>query len=152
MHIKLRFGPADTDLEQAVNFLRATAEGHGIALRPATKIGQVAAVYAAEQWCLAHRTRTLEYPAVHGMPAVEALAAVLSRASGRRHTGGPTSSRLPSDPLWEELTKGMSPNEKLMAFERASSDLRFGGSEALADWLTLRLGPASAAGEGTDAA
>lgn len=132
--------------------LRHTAEGHGIALRPASKTDQIAAVYSAEQWCLAHRTRAFDYPAVHGMPAVESLAAILSRASGRRHANGPTVTHLPEDDLWAELTRDLTESERRDVAERVVTDLSFGGSQVLSDWLMLQLGPANAAGVELDEA
>lgn len=140
MRFKLQYASDADSLQTAAGLLRATAELNGIALREASAVDLAAAVYGAEQWCLAHRTRTLDFPGVHGEEAVKSLAAVLTRASGRRHGAGRKVEALPRDDAWEAVTAEMTVMDQWEVARRVVGDLSYGGSAVLADWITLRLG------------
>lgn len=140
MRFKLQYASDVDSLQSAAGLLRATAELNGIALREASAVDMAAAVYAAEQWCLAHRTRTLDFPGVHGEEAVKSLAAVLTRASGRRHGAGKKVASLPRDDAWEAVTEELAVLDQWEVARRVVGDLTYGGSQVLADWVTLRLG------------
>lgn len=146
MGITLQYGPDASTLKGAVAPLRAAAEQNGLELRDVSKLDMVAASYAAEQWCRAHRTRTLEFPGVHGPEAVKTLAAVLTRASGRRVARGRVVPPMPRDDAWEALTETLTGDEAAEAARRMLGDLTYGGSPLLDDWLRLRLGLPSAEG------
>lgn len=152
MGITLQYGSEASSPEVAAEHLRATAEMNGIRTRVATRVDLIASAYAAEQWCLALRTRTLEFAGVHGEPAVMSLAAVLSRASGRRRGSGAEAPSLPRDDAWEALAGELPLAKQWDVANRVVGDLTYGGAPVLLDWVKLRLGTTTAEALGTDAA
>lgn len=151
MGITLQYGSEASSPEVAAEHLRATAKLNGIRPRVASQVDLIASAYAAEQWCLALRTRTLDFAVVHGEPAVMSLAAVLSRASGRRRGKGVEAPSLPRDDAWEALAGELPLAKQWDVANRVVGDLTYGRSPVLIDWIKLRLGTTTAGALGTDA-
>lgn len=149
METTLRYGSNTSSLAAATNPLRQAAERNGIILREASPVDLAAAAYGAEQWCHAFRTRTLDYPGVHGEEAVMALAAILSRASGQRQPTGIAAPCLPQDDIWEQLTDQLPASDRWEVARRVLGDLGYGKSEVLRDWVRLRFGSPTAGVEET---
>lgn len=152
MNPTLQYGAGTRSLAEAAAPLREAAEKNGLTLRPALDVDLAAAAYGAEQWCKAFRTRTLDYPGVHGDEAVRSLAAILSRASGCRTPSSVIVPRLPQDDAWEALTVSLTEADRWDVVRRMISDLRYGNSVVLSDWLKLQLGSTTAAAVVTDGA
>lgn len=149
MPVKLQYGPTAGCVEKAAIPLKAMARRNGYSApdRPVGRVDLLAAVYGADQWCRALRTRTLEFPAVHGKPAVVSLAAILARAVGARDLSlRGVRVELPRDEVWERLSAGLSEAEQIDAVLRVVSDLTQGSDETLRTWTTLRLGSLKPAG------
>lgn len=149
MPVKLQYGPSAECVEEAAIPLKVLARHNGYSApeRQVDRVNLIAAVYGADQWCRALRTRTLEFPAVHGRPAVVSLAAILARAVGARDLSlRGVHVEVPRDEVWEHLAKGMSNDEQLDAALRVVSDLTQGADETLKTWTTLRLGSLKPAG------
>jgi hypothetical protein len=83
-----RFGSSLQSPTAAAALLRARAAAAGAAVVPATAVDKVAAVLGAEGWMCAYGTESLAVPVRHGSVAVNALAAILTRAAGLAEVHG----------------------------------------------------------------
>lgn len=77
-----RFGSSLQSPTAAAAMLRARAAAAGAEIRPASPTDLVAAVIGAEGWMSAFTSTSLAVPVRHGNVAVNALAAILTRAAG----------------------------------------------------------------------
>jgi hypothetical protein len=114
-----RFGAPLADFRPASGVLRARAARCGVSLSAAEPEDLVAAVVAADAWCLVLRTGSLTYPSRHGAAAVRALARILLRAAGQPVPG---------------VADGAAPTRR--------DDLLAAATDHI-DWVAATLGPAA---------
>jgi hypothetical protein len=132
-----RYGAPRGDVRTAAAILRAKAARHGVTLTAVSDIDLAAAVVAADGWCAAYRTVSLDRPGMPGSAAARALARILLRAAGQGVPAEPPPVIDPADDPdhlelattglhWAGRTSGVTPAEEVLL--RAATDLAVAGT------------------------
>lgn len=128
---QLDYGAGIGSPEEAAAELRARAATLGVDLLPVSAEDLAAAAYGAHLWCRALGTCTLEFPAAHGVSAVECLAAIIARAAGHgkepRHSGDADF----AGHEWDELTESFTESERHQVASKVVTDLGMCGDDRL---------------------